>query len=506
MACTFEKNEKDFTFIWILENFEYCDKKIWERLKSPTFIVDTIERTKWSLLIYPRGQESNKWISLFLRREEDSKGPESIEVDFELALLASDDSVLKSLCIRKHAYPKNHGFGFPEFVERESIFAKRLTFLPRRTLTIRCIMSKSIGEIKRNGKCIARTRIGIEEKKFLWKIQNFNAFHPGRRLTFKLKSTSDDKPIMSLKLSLRKIGGSSEIFIKFVPSNKNIIFSTFKSSLVDAKGNYVDCGQHEFWISPTTESEEYSLTLSKDTVMKNKCLYIPNNVLVLYCEQIFSSGIVFEGIESTSYGCPSSFINSNVVPENIETTCVKKPDSDTSDLKADLNSMLQHNVLCDVKLNTKSETFSAHWFILTARSPVFRAMFQSNMKEKAKDRIDIVDLEPDTVRRMLLYLYTDTLEELHWEAASDLYVAAEKYQILTLKNKCSFFLKANLSFTNACGILLLADLHQDKELKSAVQNFILKNDKSIINSSEWKLFMETNVHLAAETMLLRFKE
>ncbi|GBM11908.1 hypothetical protein AVEN_209611-1 [Araneus ventricosus] len=107
---------------------------------------------------------------------------------------------------------------------------------------------------------------------------------------------------------------------------------------------------------------------------------------------------------------------------------------------------------------------------------------------------------------MLLYMYTDSLEELQWETASELYVAAEKYQIMTLKDKCSSFLKTNLSLTNACEVLLLADLHQNKELKSTVQDFILENDKIIINSSEWKLLMQANVNLAAETMLLRFKE
>ncbi|GIX69145.1 hypothetical protein CEXT_143201 [Caerostris extrusa] len=49
----------------------------------------------------------------------------------------------------------------------------------------------------------------------------------------------------------------------------------------------------------------------------------------------------------------------------------------------DIELMLHENVLCDVKLRTGAETFPAHWFILSARSPVFRAMCQSDMKEKS---------------------------------------------------------------------------------------------------------------------------
>ncbi|GBM31319.1 Speckle-type POZ protein B [Araneus ventricosus] len=520
MACKFDTNRKGFTFIWILENFEYCEQKTGQFLKSPTFIVDTIERTKWSLWICPRGYKSESWISLFLGREEDSKGPATIEVDYEVAFLASDGAVLKSLSIHKHAFPKPQTYGFIEFQKRESVFAKQSTFLPQGTLTIRCRIWKGSGEVKFDGQCVARTRIGVERKAFMSKIQHFSSFDVGQEITFRLKSTSDDKPIMSFILFLHEYwrDRKTTICIKFVHLNQSIVFSRFKSSLVDAKGDYVDCGQHEFsppitdqeaekkWLSRAFQCKEFMLSLSKDTLMGNKCLYLPNDILTLCCEYAFSSGVVFEGIETTTYGCSNPFTTSNVNPEIIKTAGVEKSDSDTpSDLKMDISSMLQDNFLCDVKLCTESETFPAHWFILSARSPVFRAMFKIDMKKKAKDRIDIVDLKSDTVRRMLLYMYTDSLGEIKWKTAFDLYIAAKKFEIMTLKDKCSSFLKTNLSLTNACKILLLADLHQDEELKSAAQDFILKSDNSIINSSEWKLLMKRNLQLAAETMLLRYK-
>ncbi|GBN88589.1 Speckle-type POZ protein B [Araneus ventricosus] len=376
--------------------------------------------------------------------------------------------------------------------------------MPQGALTIRCRMWKTNEEANTDGQCIARTRIGVERRAFLWKTEHFTFFHVGGEETYRLKSTIDDSRIMSLKLFLRKNHRSDAILIKFTCFDVSIVFSTFKSSLVDAKGDYVDCGQHELWFSPTLQSTECMLSLSKDTLMGNKNLYLPFDSLTLYCEQIFSTGSVFEDIECTAYGCSNSFITNNVVPAHIKTANIKI--SETSYLKMDLGSMLQNNILCDVKLCVESETFSAHWLILSARSLVFRTMFQSDMKEKAQDRIDIEDLKPDTVRRMLLYMYTDSLEELEWKTASDLYYAAEKYQIMTLKDKCSSFLKSNLTLTNACEILLLSDLLQDKELKSTVQNFIMKNDKSVINSSSWKLLMKDNLPLAAETMLLRFKE
>ncbi|GIY79265.1 hypothetical protein CEXT_711741 [Caerostris extrusa] len=60
--------------------------------------------------------------------------------------------------------------------------------------------------------------------------------------------------------------------------------------------------------------------------------------------------------------------------------------------------------------------------------------------------VEIPDVDADTMRRMLQYVYTDTLEELKWESASMLYAAADKYELLALKDHCStIILKNNLS-------------------------------------------------------------
>ncbi|GBL84327.1 hypothetical protein AVEN_118692-1 [Araneus ventricosus] len=103
------------------------------------------------------------------------------------------------------------------------------------------------------------------------------------------------------------------------------------------------------------------------------------------------------------------------------------------------------------------------------------------MKEKREDCVDI-----DTVQKMLMYIYTTEIGNLNWENGSRIYVAANKYEIITLKNERSSYIKSNLSQNNTCDLLLIIDFHGDKGLKSKVQDFILKHDKAIINSDEWK--------------------
>ncbi|GIY21595.1 speckle-type POZ protein [Caerostris extrusa] len=101
-------------------------------------------------------------------------------------------------------------------------------------------------------------------------------------------------------------------------------------------------------------------------------------------------------------------------------------------------------------------------------------------------------------------MYTDTLDDLCWENASQLFSAADKYQITALRNECSVLLKDKLSHANACQILILADTHQDESLKKIVQAYIVSNNKYIFKLEEWKLLMEDAPKLAAETMFQNF--
>ncbi|GBM66609.1 hypothetical protein AVEN_109018-1 [Araneus ventricosus] len=71
--------------------------------------------------------------------------------------------------------------------------------------------------------------------------------------------------------------------------------------------------------------------------------------------------------------------------------------------------------------------------ILSALSPVFEAMFRSNMKEVIEKCVHLDDVDAETVKHMLMFLYSDTLEDLEWKDAMKLYVAADKYQILSLR-------------------------------------------------------------------------
>lgn len=52
-----------------------------------------------------------------------------------------------------------------------------------------------------------------------------------------------------------------------------------------------------------------------------------------------------------------------------------------------------------------------HKFILEARSPVFRALLNADMREKREGRVDIQGIRAPVFRALLHYVYTDTLPD-----------------------------------------------------------------------------------------------
>ena len=68
-----------------------------------------------------------------------------------------------------------------------------------------------------------------------------------------------------------------------------------------------------------------------------------------------------------------------------------------------LGQVLADKEFSDVEILCDGSVFPCHQIILAARSPVFRAMLQADMKEKETRKIDIEDSKPEIVGEMLRF-------------------------------------------------------------------------------------------------------
>ncbi|GBM65208.1 TD and POZ domain-containing protein 5 [Araneus ventricosus] len=489
MASRNDGEANGCTSQWKIEN---VSQSWWlkegERIQSPAFVADGLEGTKWSLWFFPNGEDGDDedFIGIYLHREKDCSGPDIIEVNYHFAFLGKDDSVICEETT-SDSFGKDEICRSSYFVERERIFiTEREAFLPEDALTVQCTIWNKEEKPIRSKHLYAKTVFNVNRRSLVWRIDKFST----RR--FALRNKLNDGLIDFDLVLNERLGLEKEIVIIMNSFDKCTKYFSFQTSIVDSEGKKENCGMNEYFADDLKKGVLSCILNFPKTLMEDKSLYLPNDVLCLNCEFVFSTEtVLFRQFQFFGSGITSTELKNEDVG--------KEKSGNTTILSDDLKSMYNDGILSDTELRTSTQTFPAHRNILSARSPVFRRMFSNDMKEKSSGHVDIADLEDDTVRRMLLYVYTDSLEDLQYESASKLYTAADKYDIFSLKCKCSSFLKDNLCPTKACDVLILADQHQDNDLKSTVQDYILDHEE-VFSSQEWVHFMDINIKLAADIM------
>ncbi|CAL1287711.1 unnamed protein product [Larinioides sclopetarius] len=480
-------NRKGFTIIWRIENYNFFFERAGFGFASPLFVIDSVKHTSWKLRIISSSLHKKGHIVFIVDREVLSPVAD-LRLDFEISFFKEDNSPLfeNSYVHTYSSYQEN----LICYIPHQSVYNRKGNkFIPPKTLIIHCTMFKSNGFFAEAGQCFARTRIRVERTAFIGLTQRFSSLIPGERRDMTIKSASDEDPDLNLNLSL---GGDlcckENVWVEIMPVEEDYIkFCKCKLFLLGSEGMKIECARSEILFSmKETKDWKFPLNFTKDYLMRKNNQFLPNDTLTLKCEFAFSTGIEYEGIEDSEFG-------------NIE-IFNKKLSRKFSSALEDMTCLYKEGILCDMKLRTETETFNVHKNILSARSSVFKSMFTTDMQEKTNECVIIEDLDSDTIRKMLLFLYSDSLEDLNWESAKNLYYAADKYNIVVLKHKCSSFLKKSLQPSHCCELLLMSDRHQDKDLKNAVQECIIYNRDDILHTDQWLNLEKSNPLLVIETL------
>ena len=184
----------------------------------------------------------------------------------------------------------------------------------------------------------------------------------------------------------------------------------------------------------------------------------------------------------------------------IETEDQKVKNEITTKLQSDYEGLFESSAHSDVVLKCGSRAFSCHKAILSSRSPVFEAMFSHNMQESRHNEVEIEDLQPDTVRIMLQYIYSGHLDPP--TTNKELLCAADKYQLTQLKTACELSLSRSIDTANCVELLVLADTHIANTLKKAALNFIVTNLQKIISNPNWQDELTAHPGILAQILKL----
>ncbi|KAG8046736.1 hypothetical protein GUJ93_ZPchr0008g11779 [Zizania palustris] len=157
---------------------------------------------------------------------------------------------------------------------------------------------------------------------------------------------------------------------------------------------------------------------------------------------------------------------------------------ETSGLSDHFGKLLLEEEGADVTFVVEGEEIAAHKIILAARSPVFKAEFYGQMKEKNARLITVQDMQPHVFRALLHFIYTDSFPDMDDLADDDytdmirlLLVAADRYAMDSMKSRCERILSELLDVETLAVTLALADKHSCSGLKDVCIEFMATLNK-----------------------------
>lgn len=131
--------------------------------------------------------------------------------------------------------------------------------------------------------------------------------------------------------------------------------------------------------------------------------------------------------------------------------------------------------------------------LLCSNSTVFEAMFRSNFKETIDNKINIIDISYNTLKKLLSFLQNGYLSEnmkADVEALRELFITAEKYDIKDLKLVCEELLIWNTTIKNVIEHLSIAYLNGGEILEQYAIEFIKLYFEDIEDNAEFKTLVQ----------------
>ena len=150
-----------------------------------------------------------------------------------------------------------------------------------------------------------------------------------------------------------------------------------------------------------------------------------------------------------------------------------------------------------MKLLCQEKVFKCHKFILSTRSPVFKAMFESDMIENERNEVIVQDVNPEALLQVLNFIYTGKSPD-KLALLCEILPVADYYQIEMLKNLCVVKMVNTIKFNNCVDYLLLGHIHNAIFLKNFALKFLVKNVTAICKTEDWKEKILQHPNLMAE--------
>ncbi|XP_047209835.1 kelch-like protein 3 isoform X1 [Girardinichthys multiradiatus] len=149
-----------------------------------------------------------------------------------------------------------------------------------------------------------------------------------------------------------------------------------------------------------------------------------------------------------------------------------------------MNDLRSKKMLCDVQLVAGSVEVPAHRVVLSSCSPYFCAMFTGDMSESKAHQVEIREVDGQTLRKLVDYIYTAEIEVTE-DNVQVLLPAASLLQLMDVRQVCCEFLQSQLHPTNCLGIRAFADLHTCTQLLSQAHAYAEQYFSEVVQGEEF---------------------
>lgn len=307
-----------------------------------------------------------------------------------------------------------------------------------------------------------------ESQTFTWEVDAFSKQAEAKDTSY-FFSSNDNKFFLRLypQYEIRHMLNHVAVYLHRGPPYGKDLSVLYKVAMIDSNGD--KC---------------FPEAIKTDFNDKNKGLpangglyYISRDYLFDRANKLLSSDrlTIFCEVELLSDPDPSSPIT-----ETSPATTPIELTEENRKMIGDLDSLLESGKFADVTLVVGDSELKAHRAILASRSNTFDSMFESG-----ESRYELADIDLEVAEHTLRYIYTGLVPPLG-TYGREIFVAADKYQLDSLKMLAEDSLAGSLTVENVIHVLVLADQHSASKLKQIALAFITKNARPVMATEAWE--------------------
>jgi len=349
--------------------------------------------------------------------------------------------------------------------------------------------------IDAEGWCTTRTTEDTEYT-FVWTIENFKNVLANTKFgdENKLESTEftvlvDDSP-QKWKLIMYPNGNRAEesgkIGLFLSNCNKKNVVCAFMLAVLDRNNELKKAQKNKREFRSGQSSWGFRFMTHATMKGPEHVQLMPQNKLTIVCK------LTIGGSQKINLAGYKRSNNSGKIPKLKENPM------------RDFEFAFQNKNLSDVKIVCGDRIFDCHRIILSSRSLVFRAMFLHGMAEAQTKRVEIKELQPEVVNTMLKFIYTGKMKidstDFPPTKPEELLAAADMYDLENLKLICEEILCKSLEISNCIKMLVLADMHNARNLYEQAMKLVIGNINDLIHSTAWREKLMKNPSLMTEVM------